>query len=114
MLFANDFGLLDVIERHFCRFRRYFGIEISHLQMAIYTARREEMISVVRSTLRYLSADAPVFVHSLTPLDSPYQVFSFKLCIQILRFELFVLRNCSNNQKFLCCLSEIYVKLISN
>ena len=87
MLLPNDFGLLYAIESHFCSYRRYFGIEISHLQMAIYTSRREEMIGVVRSTLRYLSADAPVFVHSLTPLDAPYQVFSFKFCVQILRFE---------------------------
>ena len=79
MLLPNGFGLLDAIDGHFCSFRRYFGIEISHLQMAIYTSRREEMIRVVQSTLRYLNADEPIQVHSLSPLSTPYQVFSFKL-----------------------------------
>ena len=79
MLLPNDFGLLDAIDVHFCSFRRYFGVEISHLQMAIYTSRREEMIGVVRSTLRYLNADEPIQIHALSPLSSPYQVFSFKL-----------------------------------
>ena len=78
MLLPNAFGLLDAIDGHFCSYRRYFSIEISHLQMAIYTSRREEMISVVRSTLRYLNADEPIQIHSLSPLSSPYQVFSFK------------------------------------
>ena len=74
----NDFGdLLDAIDVHIYSFRRYFGIEVGHLQMALYTSRREEMISVVRSTLRYLNADEPIQVHSLSSLSSPYQVFSF-------------------------------------
>ena len=78
MLLHNDFGgLLDAIDVHFYSFRRYFGIEVSHLQMALYTSRREEMINVVRSTLRYLNADEPVQIHSLSSLSSPYQVFSF-------------------------------------
>ena len=42
--------------------------------MAIYTARREEMINVVRATLFYMNPDEPVPVHSLSALSSPYQV----------------------------------------
>ena len=59
----------------FYSFRRYFGVEIGHLQMAIYTARREEMVNVVRATLFYMNPDEPVPVHSLSALSSPYQVF---------------------------------------
>ena len=44
------FRLFDSIDVHFHSFRRYFGVEIGHLQMVIYTSRREEMINVVRST----------------------------------------------------------------
>ena len=81
MLLHNDFDILnslfDAIDVHFHSFRRYFGVEIGHLQMALYTSRREEMIVVVRSTLRYLNADEPVQIHSLSSLSSPYQVFSF-------------------------------------
>ena len=58
----------------FHSFRRYFGVEIGHLQMAIYTSRREEMINVVRATLFYMNPDEPVPVHSLSALSSPYQV----------------------------------------
>ena len=42
--------------------------------MAIYTARREEMVNVVRATLFYMNPDEPVPVHSLSALSSPYQV----------------------------------------
>ena len=66
------FSLFDTIDVYFHSFRRYFGVEIGHLQMAIYTSRREEMINVVRSTLFYMNA--PVPVHSLSALSSPYQV----------------------------------------
>ena len=55
-------------------FRHYFGVEIGHLQMAIYTSRREEMINVVRATLFYMNPNEPVPVHSLSALSSPYQV----------------------------------------
>ena len=58
----------------FHSFRRYFGVEIGHLQMAIYTSCREEMINVVRTTLFYMNPDEPVPVHSLSALSSPYQV----------------------------------------
>ena len=58
----------------FNSFCRYFGVEIGHLQMAIYTARREEMINIVRATLFYMNPDEPVPVHSLSALSSPYQV----------------------------------------
>ena len=78
MSLQNDVGILsslfDTIDVHFHSFRRYFGVEVGHLQMALYTSRREEMIFVVRSTLRYLNADEPVQIHSLSSLSSPYQV----------------------------------------
>ena len=67
------FRLFDTIDVYYS-FHRYFGVEIGHLQMAIYTSRREEMINVVRSTLFYMNADEPVPVHSLSALSSPYQV----------------------------------------
>ena len=41
-------------------FRRYFGIVISHFQVAIYTARRDEMVDVVQATLFYMNPDAPI------------------------------------------------------
>ena len=47
----------------FHSFRRYFGIEIGHLQMAIYTSRREEMINVVRATLFYMNPE--IFVNTI-------------------------------------------------
>ena len=72
--FVVLFKLFDTVNVHFHSFRRYFGVEIGHLQMAIYTSRREEMINVVRTTLFYLNADEPVPVHSLSALSSPYQV----------------------------------------
>ena len=55
-------------------FRRYFGVEVGHLQMAIYTARQEEMVNVVRATLFYMNPDEPVPIHSMSALSSPYQV----------------------------------------
>ena len=64
--------------------------------MAIYTARREEMINVVRSTLFYMNPDEPVPVHSLSALSSPYQV--------ILIF--FLVLFCSSSI-FLCFLSAV-------
>ena len=80
----------DTIDVYFHSFRRYFGVEIGHLQMAIYTSRREEMINVVRATLFYMNPDEPVPVHSLSALSSPYQVnliyfadlLYFKTCIR--------------------------------
>ena len=54
-------------------FRRYFGIVISHFQVAIYTARRDEMVDVVQATLFYMNPDAPIPVHS--PYSAlPYEV----------------------------------------
>ena len=81
------FSLFDTIDVYFHSFRRYFGVEIGHLQMAIYTSRREEMINVVRSTLFYMNANEPVPVHSLSALSSPYQVILIYFQISyILRF----------------------------
>ena len=45
-------------------FRRYFGIVITHFQVAVYTARRDEMVDVVQATLFYMNPDAPIPVHS--------------------------------------------------
>ena len=57
-------------------FRRYFGIVITHFQVAIYTARRDEMVDVVQATLFYMNPDAPIPVHS--PYSAlPYQVLSY-------------------------------------
>ena len=101
VILAVDDGALT-IDGHFYSFRRYFGIEVSHLQMALYTSRREEMISVVRSTLRYLNADEPIQVHALSSLSSPYQVFFFvNYESKVIRFEFSVLRIGSYKQVFL-------------
>ena len=57
------FSLFDTIGVYFHSFRRYFGVEIGHLQMAIYTSRREEMINVVRATLFYMNPE--IFVNTI-------------------------------------------------
>ena len=54
-------------------FRRYFGIVITHFQVAIYTARRDEMVDVVQATLFYMNPDAPIPVHS------PYSVLPYQV-----------------------------------
>ena len=56
-----------------CSFRRYFGIIIPHFQVAIYSARRDEMVDIVQATLFYMNPDAPIPVHS--PYSAlPYEV----------------------------------------
>ena len=56
-----------------CSFRRYFGIVISHFQVAIFTARCVEIADVVQATLFYMNPDAPIPVHS--PYSAlPYEV----------------------------------------
>ena len=54
-------------------FRRYFGIVISHYQVALYSARRDEMIETVQTTLFYMNPDHPIPVHS-TYAALPYEV----------------------------------------
>ena len=54
-------------------FRRYFGIVISHYQVALYSARRDEMVETVQATLFYMNPDAPIPVHS-TYAALPYKV----------------------------------------
>ena len=54
-------------------FRRYFGIVISHYQVALYSARRDEMVETVQATLFYMNPDAPIPVHS-TYAALPYEV----------------------------------------
>ena len=56
-----------------CSFRRYFGIVISHYQVALYSARRDEMIETVQTTLFYMNPDHPIPVHS-TYAALPYEV----------------------------------------
>ena len=54
-------------------YRRYFGIVISHYQVALYSARRDEMVEMVQATLFYMNPDAPIPVHS--PYSAlPYEV----------------------------------------
>ena len=57
-------------------FRRYFGIVISHYQVALYSACRDEMVETVQATLFYLNPDAPIPVHS-TYAALPYEVRTF-------------------------------------
>ena len=53
---------------------------LTHHQVAIYTARRSEMIDVVQAFLFYLNSSAPIPVHS--PYSSlPYQVCCWVLMI---------------------------------
>ena len=78
---------LDVWPSLTFSFRRYFGIVISHFQVAIYTARRDEMVDVVQATLFYMNPDGPIPVHS--PYSAlPYQVsFLFQFLCLILIFS---------------------------
>ena len=64
-------------------FRRYFGIMISHYQVALYSARRDEMVEAVQSTLFYMNTEAPIPVHS-TYAALPYEVRTF---LQIYSFS---------------------------
>ena len=64
-------------------FRRYFGIVISHYQVALYSARRDEMVEAVQSTLFYMNTEAPIPVHS-TYAALPYEVHTF---LQIYSFS---------------------------
>ena len=57
-------------------FGRYFGIVISHYQVALYSARRDEMVEAVQSTLFYMNTEAPIPVHS-TYAALPYEVRTF-------------------------------------
>ena len=57
----------------FRSFRRYFGIVISHFQLALYTARRDEMVEAVQSTMFYMNPSHPIPVHS-TYTSQPYEV----------------------------------------
>ena len=74
-----------------CSFRRYFSIVISHYQVALYTARQEEMIETVQKTLFYMNPEHPIPVHS-TYATMPYEVCTFfqfvlsyflRLCVYI-------------------------------
>ena len=57
-------------------YRRYFGIVISHYQVALYSARRYEMVETVQATLFYMNPDAPIPVHS--PYSAlPYEVRTY-------------------------------------
>ena len=59
----------------FHRYRRYFGVVVTHQAAALFSARRDEMIDVMTQTLFYLDARRPVVVHS--PFSSlPRQVLT--------------------------------------
>ena len=46
---------------------------IGHYQVALYSARRDEMVEVVEAALFYMNPDAPIPVHS--PYSAlPYEV----------------------------------------
>ena len=62
----------------FSSFRRYFGIVISHFQLALYTARRDEMVEAVQNTMFYMNPSHPIPVHS-TYTTQPYEVYKFFL-----------------------------------
>ena len=72
------FNLLFRLFVLLCSFRRYFGIVISHYQVALYTARRDEMIETVQKTLFYMNPEHPIPVHS-TYATLPYEVCTFSI-----------------------------------
>ena len=76
-------------------FRRYFGIIISHYQVALYSARRDEMVETVQATLFYMNPDAPIPVHS-TYAALPYEV----RILQIYLVNVLILF-CSSTEDFL-------------
>ena len=76
-------------------FRRYFGIVISHYQVALYSARRDEMVETVQATLFYMNPDAPIPVHS-TYAALPYEV----RILQIYLVNVLILF-CSSTEDFL-------------
>ena len=60
---------------------------ISHYQVALYTARRDEMVETVQKTLFYMNPEHPIPVHS-TYATLPYEVrifFSNLFCLIFLR-----------------------------
>ena len=63
----------DIFSFRYSSYRRYFGIVIGHYQVALYSARRDEMVEVVQATLFYMNPDAPIPVHSLRA-SIPYEV----------------------------------------
>ena len=55
------------------RYRRYFGVVVTHYTAMVYSARYAEMVEVLGQTLFYLNPNAPVQLDS--PLsDLPRQV----------------------------------------
>ena len=70
-------------------FRRYFGIMISHYQVALYSARRDEMVEAVQSTLFYMNTEAPIPVHS-TYAALPCEVRTF-LLIYLISYSAYII-----------------------
>lgn len=60
------------------RYRRYFGVIVTHYTSAVYSARRTEMVEVLGLTLFYLDRDRPVEIHSPFS-DLPLQVIILTL-----------------------------------
>ena len=55
------------------RYRRYFGVIVTHYTASLHTARRTEMVEVLGTVLMYLNPYEPVPVDS-TYSDLPLQV----------------------------------------
>ena len=71
--YRNNIVASDIFSFRYSSYRRYFGIVIGHYQVALYSARRDEMVEVVQATLFYMNPDAPIPVHSLRA-SIPYEV----------------------------------------
>ena len=77
---------------------------ISHYQVALYSARRDEMVEAVQSTLFYMNPDAPIPVHS-TYAALPYEVCTF---LQINFLVIVLISFCSNTEDFPWSRSHVY------
>ena len=77
-LFDSSFENIHILILSILLSASYFGIVITHFQVAIYTARRDEMVDVMQAALFYMNPDGPIPIHS--PYSAlPYQVLSVLL-----------------------------------
>ena len=71
----------------FCyRYRRYFGVIVTHYTSAVYSARRTEMVEVLAMTLFYLDRDRPIEIHSPYS-DLPLQVINVSFSFIVLFWQ---------------------------
>ena len=77
---------------------------ISHYQVALYSARRDEMVEAVQSTLFYMNPEAPIPVHS-TYAALPYEVRSFLQRIYLVNV---LISLCSSTEYFPWSRSHVY------